>query len=119
LLFTQQPPPDVVLAAACFFLGWAMTTATAAVRGKKGPAPVPAEVGPPPEALLLTLRDLEVVLARCRKTLRKELRAGWLPPPVYRSGKGKMAWSRAEIQLWVSCGCPPMSRWRPGGGGHA
>jgi hypothetical protein len=98
-----------------------MASATAAVRGKKRPALAPAEVapGPAPEPLLVDIHGLAVMLGRCDKTLRKELRRDRLPPPTFRYGTGKMAWSKQEILAWVACGCPPMSRWRPAGGGHA
>jgi hypothetical protein len=87
-----------------------MASATA-TRGKKGPAA---------EALLLDFDDLALLLNRSVKSLRKDVRGGRVPAPIFRHGKGKASWSRAEILSWVRSGCPAMSRWRRrGGAGHA
>jgi hypothetical protein len=85
-----------------------MASATATARGKKGPAA---------EALLLGFDDLAVLLNRSVKSLRKDVRSGRMPAPVYRpAGRGKMFWSRSAIQAWLADGCPPVGRRRGKGG---
>jgi excisionase family DNA binding protein len=70
-----------------------------------GNRPTPAPVEP----LLLTARDLAVLLRLGIRTIRSMDAAGKLPAPV-RIG-GSVRWRLDEIRDWLSAGAPPRGVW--------
>ncbi|OWK34181.1 helix-turn-helix transcriptional regulator [Fimbriiglobus ruber] len=70
--------------------------------------PQPAH-GVLPPSLLIDIRDLSALIRRSVASLERDQAAGRLPSPV-RLG-GSRLWRRAEIEAWVTAGCPDAARW--------
>lgn len=61
------------------------------------------------EALLIGVGELSELLGLGRSSIYRHLDAGKLPEPI-RIG-GSVRWRKAEIEAWVSAGCPARNRW--------
>jgi predicted DNA-binding transcriptional regulator AlpA len=66
----------------------------------------------PMPALLLSAPDAARVLALSRSALYDGVSSGRIVPPV-RIG-GRVLWRAAELEAWVSAGCPPVAKWKAG-----
>ena len=77
-------------------------------------AALPADDRPTPasalEPLLLSARDLTVVLRLSLRTIRSMDAAGRLPEPL-RLSPGCVRWKFSEIRDWVNAGCPTREVW--------
>ena len=62
-----------------------------------------------PEKLLLSARDLAVLLDIGERTLWRLDSMGKLPKPI-RIGSLKK-WRRHEIEAWIDAGCPDRTEW--------
>ncbi|MFO0805090.1 MAG: hypothetical protein U0791_18445 [Gemmataceae bacterium] len=59
--------------------------------------------------LAVDARELAVLLSASLRWVRTQDAAGKLPPPVRIAGR--VLWVRAEIESWLSAGCPPRDEW--------
>jgi len=65
---------------------------------------------PTVEPLLLSARDLAVLLGVSLRSVRSMDRAGKLPRPL-RLSPGCVRWRRAEIFSWIAAGAPCRQVW--------
>lgn len=66
-------------------------------------------MAPAERPLLIDIHALAALLDRSVASLERDLAAGRLPAPV-RLGSSRK-WRLAEIEEWVSAGCPPRAEW--------
>ena len=59
--------------------------------------------------LLIDIHTLAALLGRSVPSLERDQAAGRLPAPVRLGGSRK--WRRADIDGWVTAGCPPRAEW--------
>jgi len=73
----------------------------------------PVRIGPDGggmEPLLIPASAASKLLGMGRTCFYAMESSGRIGPSPLRFGR-KVLWSRAEIERWVECGCPPRDRW--------
>lgn len=69
----------------------------------------PATATPP--AMLLSARDLALMLRVSTATVWRLRAAGKLPRPLDALGKQLLRWNAGEIQRWIDAGMPDLRTW--------
>lgn len=63
----------------------------------------------PPEAALLNVHQVALILGWAEGTVRARDKAGLLPKP--QKFGGTLQWNREDLQAWLEHNCPPRNAW--------
>jgi predicted DNA-binding transcriptional regulator AlpA len=70
----------------------------------------------PLKPLLLSTKEVIVLLGIGRRTLTDHMKAGLVPRPIRLAGR--VLWDRQDLEKWIAAGAPPRAEWEAMKGGQ-